>query len=170
MTEKKNYKEPFQIGRPMDGAAIGKVIKSNSQNYKEGDIVTSNLGWRDKFVTQENNIKKIITNNLPLSSYLGPLGMTGHTAYIGLFKIGNLKKNQTVLVSSAAGSVGSTVCQIAKINGCKVIASTGSDEKVKWLIEELGVDYAFNYKKVEIDHTFPKYIVDNKEKLKEWII
>jgi len=70
MTEKKNYKEPFQIGSPMDGAAIGKVIKSNSQNYKEGDIVTSNLGWRDKFVTQENNIKKIITNNLPLSSYL----------------------------------------------------------------------------------------------------
>ena len=149
MTEKKNYKEPFQIGKPMDGAAIGKVIKSNSKNYKEGDIVTSNLGWRDKFVTQENNVKKIITNNMPLSSYLGPLGMTGHTAYIGLFKIGEIKKNQTILVSSAGGSVGSTVCQIAKMMDCKVIASTGSDEKVEWLKNELKVDHAFNYKKIE---------------------
>ena len=149
MTEKKNYKEPFQIGKPMDGAAIGKVIKSNSKNYKEGDIVTSNLGWRDKFVTQENNVKKIITNNQPLSSYLGPLGMTGHTAYIGLFKIGEIKKNQTILVSSAGGSVGSTVCQIAKMLGCKVIASTGSDEKAEWLKNELKVDHAFNYKKIE---------------------
>ena len=149
MTEKKNYKEPFQIGKPMDGAAIGKVIKSNSKNYKEGDIVTSNLGWRDKFITQENNIKKIITNNIPLSSYLGPLGMTGHTAYIGLFKIGEIKKNQTILVSSAGGSVGSTVCQIAKMLGCKVIASTGSDEKAEWLKNELKVDHAFNYKKIE---------------------
>jgi len=149
MTEKKNYMEPFQIGKPMDGAAIGKVIKSNSKNYKEGDIVTSNLGWRDKFVTQGNNVKKIITNNMPLSSYLGPLGMTGHTAYIGLFKIGEIKKNQTILVSSAGGSVGSTVCQIAKMMDCKVIASTGSDEKVEWLKNELKVDHAFNYKKIE---------------------
>ena len=75
--------------------------------------------------------------------------MTGHTAYIGLFKIGDLKEKQTVLVSSAAGSVGSLVCQIAKNLGCTVIASTGSDEKVEWLKNQLGVDHAFNYKKVE---------------------
>jgi NADPH-dependent curcumin reductase CurA len=75
--------------------------------------------------------------------------MTGHTAYIGLFKIGDLKENQTVLVSSAAGSVGSMVCQIAKNLGCTVIASTGSDEKVEWLKNQLGVDHAFNYKKIE---------------------
>jgi hypothetical protein len=75
--------------------------------------------------------------------------MTGHTAYIGLFKIGELKENQTVLVSSAAGSVGSMVCQIAKNFGCAVIASTGSDEKVEWLKNQLGVDHAFNYKKIE---------------------
>jgi len=149
MTEKKNYKEPFQIGEPMDGAAIGKVIKSNSNNFKEGDIVTSNLGWRDKFVTNEDNIKKIIAKDIPLTTYLGPLGMTGHTAYIGLFKMAEIKKNQTILVSSAAGSVGSTVCQIAKMMGCKVIASAGSDEKVEWLKNELKVDHAFNYKKIE---------------------
>jgi len=149
MTEKKNYKEPFQIGEPMDGAAIGKVIKSNSNNFKEGDIVTSNLGWRDKFVTNEDNIKKIIAKDIPLTTYLGLLGMTGHTAYIGLFKMAEIKKNQTILVSSAAGSVGSTVCQIAKMMGCKVFASTGSDEKVEWLKNELKVDHAFNYKKIE---------------------
>ena len=149
MTERKNYKPPFQINKPMEGAAIGKVIESSSSQFSKDDVVISDFGWRDNYLANDNEIKKINPINLPLQTYLGPLGMTGHTAYIGLFKIGNLKKNQTVLVSSAAGSVGSTVCQIAKIKGCKVIASTGSDEKVKWLIEELGVDHAFNYKKVD---------------------
>jgi hypothetical protein len=75
--------------------------------------------------------------------------MTGQTAYTGLFKIGKLKKNQTVLVTAAGGSVGSLVCQIAKLHGCKVVASTGSDEKVDWLKNELNVDHAFNYKKTD---------------------
>ena len=75
--------------------------------------------------------------------------MTGHTAYIGLFKHGNLKPGQTILVSSAGGSVGSTVCQMAKNLGCKVIASTGSDKKVDWLMNDLKVDHAFNYKKID---------------------
>ena len=147
MTEKKNYKPPFKLGEPMEGSAIGQVIKSNSKNFKIGDFVLSNCGWRDKFVEKEINLEKINTQNLPLQSFLGPLGMTGHTAYIGLYKMASIKKGQTVLVSSAGGSVGSLVCQIAKINNCKVIASTGSDEKVEWLQNELKVDHAFNYKK-----------------------
>ena len=149
MTEKKNYKAPFAIGEPMEGACIGKVIQSNNKYYSIGDIVSSSFGWRDKYICNENDLKKINNENIPLEKFLGPLGMTGHTAYIGLFKIGNLKKNQTILVSSAAGSVGSTVCQIAKIIGCKVVASTGSDEKVEWLKKELKVDHAFNYKKID---------------------
>jgi len=149
MTEKKNYKDPFVIGEPMEGAAVGRVIKSNSINFSENDIVTSNYGWRDNFVCNNKDIEKINNNSIPLQKYLGPLGMTGHTAYIGLFKIAELKEKQTVLVSSAAGSVGSTVCQIAKILGCKVIASTGSDKKVAWLKNELNVDHAFNYKKID---------------------
>ena len=149
MTEKKNYKEPFVIGDPMEGAAIGIVKKTNSNNLEVGDYVLSNRGWRDKFVDEDNNLKKIKPNDCSLESYLGPLGMTGHTAYIGLFKIGKLKKNQTILVSAAGGSVGSLVCQIAKLHGCKVVASTGSDEKVDWLKNELNVDYAFNYKKTD---------------------
>ncbi len=149
MTEKKNYKEPFVLGNPMEGAAIGIVKKTNSNNLEVGDYVLSNHGWRDKFIDEDNNLKKIKPNDFPIESYLGPLGMTGHTAYIGLFKIGKLKKNQTILVSAAGGSVGSLVCQIAKLHGCKVVASTGSDEKVDWLKNELNVDYAFNYKKTD---------------------
>ena len=149
MTERKNYKPPFELGKEMEGYAIGKVISSNEINFNEGDLVFSNYGMRDKFVSNAKNLKKINPINIPIQSYLGPLGMTGHTAYMGLLKHGNLKPGQTVLVSSAGGSVGSTVCQIAKNLGCKVYASTGSDEKVKWLKDELNVDYAFNYKKVD---------------------
>ncbi len=149
MTERKNYKPPFEIGKPMEGAAIGEVIESKSNFLNKGDIVLSEFGWRDNFITNYRKLKKINPINVPLQTYLGPLGFTGHTAYIGLFRIGMIKKNQTILVSSAGGSVGSTVCQIAKILGCKVIASTGSDEKVEWLTKEIGVDHAFNYKKID---------------------
>ena len=149
MTERKNYKPPFKIGEEMDGYAIGKVEISNDKSFNVGDLVFSNHGMRDNFVCNADKLKKLKAIDMPIQSYLGPLGMTGHTAYIGLFKHGELKAGQTVLVSSAGGSVGSTVCQIAKNLGCKVIASTGSDEKVNWLKNELKVDYAFNYKKVE---------------------
>tara|TARA_Y100000996_G_scaffold188834_1_gene147555 strand:+ start:4258 stop:5265 length:1008 start_codon:yes stop_codon:yes gene_type:complete len=149
MTERKNYKPPFTLGEEMEGYAIGKIEISNDKNFKKDDIVFSSYGMRDNFVCGGNEIKKINPINIPLQAYLGPLGMTGHTAYIGLFKHGNLKPGQTILVSSAGGSVGSTVCQIAKNLGCKVIASTGSDEKADWLMNDLKVDHAFNYKKID---------------------
>jgi NADPH-dependent curcumin reductase CurA len=85
----------------------------------------------------------------PLQAYLGILGMTGLTAYVGLLDMGRPRTGETVFVSSAAGAVGAAVCQIAKIKGCLVVGSAGSDSKVKWLVEEAGVDVAFNYKKVE---------------------
>ena len=149
MTTRKNYIPFFELGKAMEGAAIGKILESNTTKFSKGDIVLSNFGWRDHFVAEQTEVEKIEPIDVPLQAYLGPLGMTGHTAYIGLFKIGKLKENQTVLVSSAAGAVGSMVCQIAKLKGCKVIASTGSDHKVDWLKNELGVDHAFNYKKIE---------------------
>ena len=149
MTERKNYKPPFKIGEEMEGYAIGKVEISNDKSFNVGDLVFSSQGMRDNFVCSADKLKKLKAIDMPIQSYLGPLGMTGHTAYIGLLKHGELKAGQTVLVSSAGGSVGSTVCQIAKNLGCKVIASTGSDEKVDWLKNELKVDYAFNYKKIE---------------------
>ncbi len=91
MTERKNYLPPFELNKPMLGAAIGKVQKSNSNNFSEGDIVLSENGWRDYFIEKDTKLKKIENTNLPIQTYLGPLGMTGHTAYIGLFKIGDLR-------------------------------------------------------------------------------
>ena len=149
MTDRKNYISPFQINEPMEGSAIGKVIESNSNIFSKGDFISSSYGWRDYFIANEKDLIKIDPINVPIQTYLGPLGFTGNTAYVGLFKIGNLQPGQTLLVSSAAGAVGSMVCQYAKINGCKVIASTGSDEKVEWLTNSLKVDHAFNYKKIE---------------------
>ena len=149
MTTRKNYIPFFELDKPMEGAALGRILESNSSTLSKGDVVVSNFGWRDHFVASDSEIQKIEPIEVPLQTYLGPLGFTGHTAYIGLFKIGKLKENQTILVSSAAGAVGSTVCQLAKIKGCKVIASTGSDEKVDWLKNVLGVDFAFNYKKID---------------------
>lgn len=149
MTTRKNYISYFDLDKPMEGAALGKILESNSSIFAKDDIVVSNFGWRDHFVCLDSQIQKIDPMEIAPQAYLGPLGFTGHTAYIGLLKIGKLKKNQTILVSSAAGAVGSVVCQIAKIKGCRVIASTGSDEKVDWLRNELGVDHAFNYKKID---------------------
>ena len=148
MTERKNYKPPFLLGEEMEGYAIGSVQKSKDSQFKEGDVVFSNFGMRDNFICKSSDLKKIKNSNLPLQTYLGPLGMTGQTAYIGLFNHGKIQRGQSILVSSAGGSVGSTVCQIAKNLGCKVYASTGSDEKVDWLKNELNVDVAFNYKKI----------------------
>ena len=150
MTDRKNYIPPFEIDKPMEGSAIGRVIKSKSELFSEGDFVTSNYGWRDYYSSNGDNLRKIVPlKNVPIQTYLGALGFTGHTAYIGLFTIGGIQPGQTILISSAAGAVGSMVCQFAKINGCKVIASTGSDEKVEWLKKELKVDHAFNYKNVD---------------------
>ena len=107
MTERKNYKPPFKIGEEMEGYAIGKVEISNDKSFNVGDLVFSSQGMRDNFVCNANKLKKLKAIDMPIQSYLGPLGMTGHTAYIGLFKHGELKAGQTVLVSSAGGSVGS---------------------------------------------------------------
>ena len=153
--ERTKFSKPLKTDKTITRAAvpiaipIWEIIESKSNNFKKGDFVLSEFGWRDNFIANSESLKKINPINVPIQTYLGPLGFTGHTAYIGLFRIAKIKQNQTILVSSAAGSVGSTVCQIAKILGCKVIASTGSDEKVEWLKKEIGVDHAFNYKKID---------------------
>src|SRR5215207_7286555 len=113
-----SYIPPFKLGQPLEGSCIGQVIASKNKQFAVGEYV------------------------------LGMFGMTGLTAYVGLLKIGELKHGDTLFVSAASGAVGSIVCQIAKINGCHVIGSAGSDEKVKWLVGQAGIDDAFNYKKV----------------------
>jgi NADPH-dependent curcumin reductase CurA len=149
MYDLKSYIPPFQIGRPLEGGCIGRVIESKGGPFEIGDCVSGMLGWREYFVSGGEGLMKIDPKLAPMQSFLGTLGMPGLTAYVGLLDIGKLKEGETVFVSAASGAVGSVVCQIAKIKGCKVIGSAGSDEKVAWLLEEAGIDAAFNYKKTE---------------------
>ena len=163
MYDHKSYFPPFQIGQPLEGGCVGRVIESKNEGFNVGDYVLSMLGWREYFVSGGDGLTKIDPSLAPLQAYLGALGMTVLTAYVGLLHIGELKEGQTVFVSAAAGAVGSMVCQIAKLKGCYVVGSAGSDEKVAWLVEEAGIDAAFNYKATddviaEVGRHFPKGI------------
>lgn len=148
MVDRKSYIPPYQVGKVLEGRAIGKVIQSNNLDYRVGDYVFGTQGWREYFVTGGDGLSKIDPGGAPLEAYLGALGMPGLTAYAGLLRIGEIKDGETVFVSAAAGAVGSIACQIAKIKGCRVIASAGSDEKIAWLKDVAKVDEAFNYKSV----------------------
>lgn len=139
----------FKLGQPLEGACVGQVIASKNNQFVVGDYVLGMLGWREYWLSNGSNVMKVDQKIAPIQSFLGTFGMPGLTAYVGLLKIGELKDNYTLFVSAASGAVGSVVCQIAKIKGCHVIGSAGSDEKVNWLVDQAGIDYAFNYKQVE---------------------
>lgn len=145
MNDVKSYVPPFQIGKTMEGGAVGEVIESRDAGFTPGDIVTSMFGWREYFVTAPDKLQRARKNVRPLSAYLGVLGMPGLTAWVGLNLV-NVKGEDRVFVSGAAGAVGSVAGQLAKLRGCSMIGSAGSAEKVKMLTEELGFDAAFNYK------------------------
>ena len=146
MNEGKSYVPQFEIGKAMEGGAIGRVIASLDQAFPVGTVVQSIYGWREAFVCSSSKVQKIDSNAAPMTSYLGILGVTGLTAWIGLFRIANLKPGETVFVSGGAGAVGSAGCQLARNHGCHVIASAGTPEKVAFLRDELKVDHAFNYR------------------------
>jgi NADPH-dependent curcumin reductase CurA len=146
MFDRKSYVPPFQIGMPLEGGCVGRVIESNGGPFKLGDYVSGMLGWREYFVSGGEGLTKIDPGLAPIQAYLGTVGMPGLTAYAGLLDVGSLKEGESVFVSAASGAVGSIVCQIAKLKGCYVAGSAGSDEKVSWLLEEAGIDAAFNYK------------------------
>ena len=145
MNATKSYAPPFEIGKPMYGGAIGRVLQSKDPGIPEGSLVSSMFGWREAFVAPAKDMQVVDPKGAPVPAFLGTLGMTGLTAWGGLFKIGALQNGETVFVSGAAGAVGSVACQLARLHGCKVIASAGSAEKVAYLRDELKVDYAFDY-------------------------
>jgi NADPH-dependent curcumin reductase CurA len=149
MGERETYIAPFELGKPMEGGCVGHVIESRSEKFQEGDTVLSNKGWREFFVSDGHDLVAIDPHAAPIHRYLGILGMPGFTAYVGLLDMGKPKEGETVFVSTAAGAVGSLVCQIAKLKGCRVVGSTGTEEKASWLEKEAGIDAAFNYKSVE---------------------
>lgn len=150
MTDRRSYTPPFAVGAPMEGGAIGEVVASRSPDLPEGAAVRHMLGWRSHAVAAAAAFRQVDAQMAPLPAYLGILGMPGMTAYVGLLDIGRAKEGETVFVSGAAGAVGSTVGQIARITGCRVVGSAGSPEKVAYLREELGFDEAFDYKRTAV--------------------
>jgi NADPH-dependent curcumin reductase CurA len=148
MNDVKSYTPPFQLGQPLDGGAIGQVLESTVDGLAEGDLVLHGLGWREHAVLDARTARKVEPiAGLSPSLYLGALGMTGLTAYVGLLDIAAFQPGDTVFVSGAAGAVGGQVGQIARLRGAKrVIGSAGSAEKVAYLTEKLGFDAAFNYR------------------------
>jgi hypothetical protein len=135
------------LNEAMGGGAIGRVAASRSDAFAEGDLVNNRFGFREYFVSDGKGLSKLSPDpSVPLTVYMHALGGTGFTAYGGLLHIGALKEGEQVFVSTAAGAVGSVAAQIAKIKGCTVVGSTGSDEKARWLKDDCGLDAVINYK------------------------
>ena len=149
MNDVKSYIPPFELGKPISSGAIAQVIASKNEAIKEGDFLSGILPWKEKLVSNGEGLLKVDEAKAPLSAYLGILGMTGLTAYLGLTTIGKPKKGETLVVSGAAGAVGSVVGQIGKILGMRVVGVAGTDEKVSLLKNELGFDEGINYKTTE---------------------
>ena len=145
MNEGKSYVPPFELGKVLEGGAVGEVIESRAREFKPGDTVTSKFGWREYFMATPKELHPVSREVPSLSIYLGALGMTGMTAWVGLNLV-DVKAGDVIFISGAAGAVGNMAGQLAKLRGCKVIGSAGSAEKVKFLREECGFDIAFNYK------------------------
>jgi len=145
MYDRPSYVPPFGLGEALQGGAVGVVEESQSPGFSPGDLVESMFGWREAFVAPAGAVTKLPKTSAPPQAFLGILGMPGMTAYGGLLEIGQPKPGDVVFVSGAAGAVGATVCQMAKIKGCEVIGSVGSDDKAAWL-KERGADAAINYK------------------------
>jgi NADPH-dependent curcumin reductase len=146
MMDVPSYVPPVQIGEVMVGATVGEVIKSNNPAFQVGDWVEGRLGWQDFAVGGPTDMRKISTGSLPKSLALGVLGMPGNTAYFGLLDVGEARVGDTVVVSAASGAVGAVVGQIAKLSGCRVVGIAGSQDKIDYVMNDLGFDACINYK------------------------
>ncbi|WP_338394668.1 NADP-dependent oxidoreductase [Fulvitalea axinellae] len=146
MSEAKSYIEPFKLGEPVVSGIVAEVLESHNDDFQVGDCVSGMLAWKEFQTSDGKGLHKVDGNAAPLSTYLGILGMTGLTAYLGLTKIGKPKEGETLVVSGAAGAVGTVVGQVGKIMGCQVVGIAGTDEKVEMLKTKFGYDEAINYK------------------------
>ena len=144
MSEQKSYVKGVDLGEVMVGQTAGEVIESRNEKLKKGDHVLTQLGWQLYGTTKE--AVKVDASRVPLSYYLGVLGMPGMTAYFGLKEIGQPKAGETVLVSAASGAVGSVVGQLARLWGCKAIGIAGGAQKCEYVTRELGFDACLDYK------------------------
>ncbi|WP_100641203.1 NADP-dependent oxidoreductase [Alteromonas facilis] len=150
MNDGKSYIEPVQIGAVMRAGTVGEVLESTDPNFAAGDFVYGHFGVQEYAVVDTKGVHKVDPRLAPLERYLGVLGMPGMTAYFGILDTGNPQPGETVVVSGAAGAVGTVVGQIAKIKGCRVIGIAGGQDKCDYLINELGFDGAIDYKHEDV--------------------
>lgn len=152
MSDAKSYLPPIAIGEPVRSGTLSQIIESTAEGWPVGQIVQALAAWESFSAVPASNLHgKVKTiEGIPLRAMLSVLGGTGLTAYFGLLEVGRPKVNETVLVSAAAGGVGSIVGQIARIKGCRAVGLTGSDDKCAWLTDELGYDAAINYKTADL--------------------
>jgi NADPH-dependent curcumin reductase CurA len=147
MNEGKSYIEPMALGSVMRAGSVGEVVAAkNHPRFKEGDFVVGNGGVQQYVAADGKGFHKVDPNLAPLPTYLGALGMPGMTAYFGILEVGKITEGDVVLISGAAGAVGSIAGQVAKIKGCRVVGIAGGGEKCRYLTEELGFDAAIDYK------------------------
>ena len=146
MNAGESYAKPAELSRPMVGGTVGQIVQSNHPGFAAGEFVRGYWGWQEYGVSSGNGIRKLDPAQGPLSYALGVLGMPGMTAYVALLDIGRPQPNETVVVSAAAGAVGSVVGQIARIEGCRAVGTAGSDAKCRFVVDELGYDACVNYK------------------------
>ena len=147
MSGQKSYVDAMKIGDIMRGGTIGVVEGTNNNDFQKGDVVNAMGGWQQFCVSNGKGVRKIpLDTGFPLDSFMSIFGMTGMTAYFGLLDITKPQEGETLVVSAAAGAVGSIVSQIGKIKGCRVIGIAGSQEKCDWLVNDLGIDGSINYK------------------------
>lgn len=150
MNDAKSYLPPVGIGEVMRAGSVGEVVESKHPDFKVGDFLSGWGGVQQYAATDAKGWFKVDPNLVPLPTYIGTLGMPGMTAYFGILEVGKIKEGETVLISGAAGAVGSIAGQIAKIKGCKVVGIAGGAEKCAYLKDELGFDGAIDYKSEEI--------------------
>jgi leukotriene B4 12-hydroxydehydrogenase/15-oxo-prostaglandin 13-reductase len=146
MNDAKSYAARQEIGEVMIGGTVGEVIESKNPKFAAGDKVLGMLGWQQYGVSGGAGLNKIDTSRVPLSAYLGVLGMPGVTAWVGLLDICQPKAGETVVVSAASGAVGSVVGQIAKLKGCRAVGIAGGKQKCDYVVKELGFDACVDYK------------------------
>lgn len=146
MSEAKSYASPQPLDDTMIGGTAGEVVASNNPRFSVGDQVVGMLGWAEMGVDDGRNLRKVDTKHVPLSAYLGAVGMPGMTAWYGLSQIIVPKAGETVVVSAASGAVGSAVGQLAKLRGCRAVGIAGGPEKCAYAVNELGFDACVDYK------------------------
>lgn len=150
MNEGRSYASPAELGQVMVGGTVSEVVESRNPGFARGDLVAGYDGWQAYAVSRGAGVRALDPRQAPISTALGVLGMPGMTAYVGLLDIGQPKAAETVVVSAAAGAVGSAVGQIAKLKGCRVVGLAGSHVKCRYAVEELGFDACVNYRTEEL--------------------